>query len=65
MGGRQWSFPGHDLLFNRPKQVPDENKLMFGGSDSGGLMAYSGNQGCFCAFLWKREIGAFSGGRFP
>jgi hypothetical protein len=40
-------LPGHDLLFSRLKQVPDENELMFEGSNSGRLMAYFGNQGCF------------------
>jgi len=34
---------------------------MFGGSDSGVLVAYFGNLGCFWAFLRKREIGAFYG----
>ena len=54
-------IPGHDLLSNRLKQVPDENKLMSGGSDSGLLMAYFGNPGCFQAFLLEDEIGAFYG----
>jgi hypothetical protein len=53
--------PGHDLLFHRLKEVQDENELMFGGSDSGVLMAYFGNLGCFCAFLGKGKIGAFYG----
>jgi len=43
--------PGHDLSFYWLKEVQDENELMFGGSDSGGLMAYFGNLVCFWAFL--------------
>jgi hypothetical protein len=43
--------PGHDLLFNWLMEVPDENEFMFGGSDSGELMAYFGNLVCFWAFL--------------
>jgi hypothetical protein len=39
--------PGHDLLFHGIKEVLDENELMFGGSDSGELLAYFGNPGCF------------------
>jgi hypothetical protein len=34
---------------------------MFGELISGGLMAYFGNLGCFCAFLWMGKIGAFYG----
>jgi hypothetical protein len=33
------------------KEVQDENELRFGGSDSGGLMAYFENPGCFWAFV--------------
>jgi len=44
-------IPGHDLLFNGIKQVPDENELMFGGSDSNYIGDYFGNQGRFWAFV--------------
>jgi hypothetical protein len=60
--------PGHDLLFHGLKEVQDENELMFGRSDSGELMVYFGNPGCFSAFLRKKEIGTFYGRfweRFP
>ena len=38
-------LPGHDLLFHGPKYMPEGNQLMFGGSDSGCLMAYSWQSG--------------------
>ena len=35
------------------KGVPDSKELMFGGSDSGLMVAYLGNLGFFWAFVWK------------
>jgi hypothetical protein len=53
--------PGHDLLFNGIKEVPDENELRFWGSDSGLLMAYFGNPGLLSGISFGEEIGAFYG----
>jgi hypothetical protein len=46
-GGVSNGLPGHDLTFNRLKQVPDENELMFRGLNSGVFMAYFSNLGFF------------------
>jgi hypothetical protein len=41
--------------------MPDENELMFGGSNSGRLTAYFGNLGCFEHFFAKGKSGRFTG----
>jgi hypothetical protein len=46
-GAASNGLPGRDLPSNGPKQVPEGNQLMFGGSDSGCEMAYSWQSGLF------------------
>jgi len=59
-------LPGHDLLFHEPKYVPKGNQLMFWGSDSGCLLAYSWQSGLllstFLKPLNRGVLRAFPGG---